>query len=102
MVLKTFIYYRSRKKEKINVKPCSAIISKFLGLMFKKKSPPLLFIFNREKRLSIHSFFCKPFTAIWLDENKKVLKIEKITRQRFNISGYGKYLLEIPVSSALQ
>jgi len=99
--MKTFTYYKNGKPVKINVKPCSAMTSKFLGLMFRKKSPPLLFIFEKEKKLSIHSFFCRPFTAIWLDENKKVLKTEKITGWRFDILGQGKYLLEIPASSAL-
>jgi uncharacterized membrane protein (UPF0127 family) len=64
--------------------------------MFKKSSPPLLFVFGKEQNLSIHSLFCKPFTAIWLDQNKKITKIVDGKPWRLNYSGRGKYLLEIP------
>jgi len=76
-------------------KPCKSFFSKLRGLMFKKNSPPLLFIFNKEKTLTIHSFFCKPFTAIWLDKNKKATKIKKVQPWKCAISGMGMYLLEI-------
>jgi uncharacterized membrane protein (UPF0127 family) len=65
--------------------------------MFRKDSPPLLFTFNKEKKLSIHSFFCKPFTAIWLDDKKRITKSIKIKNWRPNFYGTGKYLLEIPL-----
>ena len=68
--------------------------------MFKKKSSPLLFIFNKEKKLTIHSLFCKPFTAIWLDKNKKATKVENVNDWKFYISGRGKYLLEVPKTSS--
>ena len=97
-MLKKFIYYNNEgKKTKIYIKPCNTIMSKFLGLMFKSKSPPLLFIFNKQKKLTIHSLFCKPFKAIWLDENKKVTKTEDVDKWKLSISGHGKYLLEIPI-----
>ena len=96
MKLQTFTYYENGKKKKINVKVCKTIWNKFWGLMFCTRSPSLLFVFNKEKRLSIHSFFCKPFTAIWLDEGKRVVRQEEVNNWRFNISGRGKYILEIP------
>ena len=98
MVLEKFTYYSKGKKTKIYVKPCRTILEKFSGLMFKSKSPVLLFIFNKEKKLSIHSFFCKPFRVIWLDENKRVTKIIDVNQWKINLSGKGKYLLEIPKS----
>ena len=85
----------NNKSKILNVKPCKSFFSKLCGLMFKKKSPPLLFIFNKEKTLTIHSFFCKPFTAIWLDKNKKPTQIKKVQPWKCFISGRGKYLLEI-------
>ena len=91
-----FEFFIKNKKKKIKVKPLTSILQKARGLMFKKNSPPLLFIFNKEKTLTIHSLFCKPFTAIWLDKNKKATKVEKIRTWRLNISGIGKYLLEFP------
>lgn len=99
MVLTSFTYYLNNKKQSIRVKECRSIWSKFSGLMFKKNSPPLLFIFNKEKTLSIHSFFCKPFRAIWLDKKRKSTKSVDILTWRPNISGSGKYLLEIPLES---
>jgi len=96
MVLKNFTYYTNGRKTKIPVKVCESIFSKISGLMFRKNSPSLLFIFSKEKKLSIHSYFCKPFTAIWLDDKKRVLKKEYVRNWKFNISGRGRYLLEIP------
>ena len=94
MVLKKFFYYDGNKKITLNVKPVSIFST---GLMFRKSSPVLLFTLSKEKKFSIFSYFCKPFKAIWLDEKKRVTKIEKIKTQRLNIPGRGKYLLEIPL-----
>lgn len=96
MGLETFTYYFNGTKKQIKVKICKSFWSKFSGLMFRRNSPPLLFIFKKEKRLSIHSFFCKPFRAFWLDKNKYVTKFIDGKTWRINYSGFGKYLLEIP------
>lgn len=71
-------------------------IENYTGLMFKKQSPPLLFKVN--KRTKIHSFFCKPFEAFWLDENKKIIRIDKVKPNTFCISAPkgSRYLLEVP------
>jgi len=97
MVLENFTYYLDGKKKSIKIKPMKTILQKFSGLMFKSNSPALLFIFNKEKTLSIHSFFCRPFKAIWLDKNKKTTKSIIIKNWKPNFSGRGKYLLEIPL-----
>ena len=93
-----FTYHIGTKTKTIKVKPLTTIFQKALGLMFKSQSPPLLFIFKREQPIAIHSLFCKPFVAIWLDKNKKATKVEKIKNWRFHISGRGKYLLELPIN----
>jgi uncharacterized membrane protein (UPF0127 family) len=67
--------------------------------MFRKNPKPLLFIFKKEQKLSIHSLFCKPFTAIWLDKNKKITKKQTIQKPRLNISGFGQFLVEIPLKN---
>jgi uncharacterized membrane protein (UPF0127 family) len=97
MVLKevTFTTINGDKKT-IKVRVCTTVLSKFTGLMFKKNSVPLLFIFPKEKTLSIHSFFCRPFRAIWLDKNMKATKVIDAKPGKLNYSGKGKYLLEIP------
>ena len=92
-------YYIGNKKFSIKAKPLTTILQKATGLMFHRQSPPLLFIFNKEKKLSIHSLFCKPFKAIWLDDKMHATKIIEIKKPRLNISGKGRYLLEIPLSS---
>jgi hypothetical protein len=66
--------------------------------MFRKTSPPLLFVFNKEKNLSIHSLFCVPFIAIWLDENKKATKMTSVKKIGLNFSGKGRFLLEVPIN----
>ena len=45
--------------------------------MFRKESPPLLFIYNKPVREGIHSFFCVPFIAIWF-RGDKVMDIKLV------------------------
>ena len=97
MVLKEITYFHDGEEKRIKVIMCGSFLSKVLGLMFKNNSLPLLFIFNREKKLSIHSFFCKPFRAIWLDDKMSSTKVLDIYNWRFNFSGFGRYLLEVPI-----
>jgi uncharacterized membrane protein (UPF0127 family) len=60
--------------EIIEAEECRTIWQKTKGLMFRKNSKPLVFKFNKSTRQSIHSFFCKPFLAIWLNNGKVVDK----------------------------
>ncbi len=99
MNLKNIVYYDAKKKKVISVKICESLWSKFSGLMFRKNSPPLLFVFKKEMNIEIHSFFCKPFYAIWIDKNNKVKKKIKVTKWLPLLSGTGKYLLEIPLKN---
>lgn len=98
MKLSKFSFYLGKKKIYLKVKECKTIWSKFSGLMFRVASPNLLFVFNKEKNLSIHSLFCKPFIAIWLDKKKRVTKITSVKNWKLNISGKGKFLLEVPMN----
>ncbi len=88
--------YHGRKAE-IDVKICNNFFSQFRGLMFRENSKPLLFIFKKSAKQAIHSFFCKPFYAVWFD-NKKIIDEKMIDRWRFWITPAGKFdrLLEIP------
>jgi uncharacterized membrane protein (UPF0127 family) len=100
MDMKKIIYSINGKEKNIKVKLCDTPWKKFTGLMFKKSSTPLLFTFNKNKNLSIHSFFCKPFRAIWLDEKMCATKILNVKKWRPKFCGKGKYLLEIPVTTS--
>jgi len=53
---------------------------KFRGIMLRKKFKPLLFDFGREatRPNAIHSLFCPPFWAVWMDERKRVIEVRRV------------------------
>lgn len=97
MALEKITYYVDGKKKTIKARILKSVFKKGIGLMFKKNSPSLFFVFNKNKTLSIHSFFCKPFRVMWLNDKFHVTKIIDVKTWKLNISGHGKYLLEIPL-----
>ena len=72
-------------------------INNYIGLMFKRNSEPLLFEVHSATK--IHSFFCPLFDAVWMDENKKIIRKDRVKPNTFCISAPkgSRYLLEIPV-----
>ena len=68
--------------------------------MFSEKSYALLFIFNKKTQSPIHSFFCRPFIAIWFNDNK-IIDIQDINNWRYSIKPRERYdkLLEIPFNN---
>ena len=92
-----FIY--QNRKFRLDVEVCDEIFSQARGLMFKKNSAPLLFIFKNARRRGIHSLFCIPFIAVWFDGDK-VVEIKKVDSWKFLIKPKYKFnkLLEIPSS----
>lgn len=85
---------------KIKVKKCESLYSQISGLTFKKNSLPLLFIFKKEKFITIHSFFCMSFIGIWFINNR-IIDIKIIKPNKFSIKPKEKFnkLLEIPSNS---
>jgi len=81
----------------LDVGVCNNVLSQARGLMFKKESLPLLFVFKSKKRRAIHSFFCIPFIAIWFD-GEKITEIKNVRPWMFSIKPKYKFdkLLEIP------
>ncbi len=71
-------------------------VNKMLGLMVYEDI--LLFRFSRGRR-AIHSFFCKPFVAVWFLEGK-VIEIRKINSWDASISPSRDFdtLIEIPIN----
>jgi len=78
---------------------------KTIGLMFKNKAFPLLFEFDSQGtfRNAIHSLFCPPFDAVFLNSEKRVVFILK------NVGPFkpflrspkpNKFLLELPPGEA--
>ena len=100
MVVKNFNFQLKEKEQKIKVKECKTLYSKFRGLMFKRNSLPLLFIFKKPVKISIHSFFCRPFIAIWFLQNK-IIEIRSIKSNKPSIKPKKKFdkLLEVPSNS---
>lgn len=88
------------KKFNLDVLECKTIFQKTHGLMFRKKSKPLLFIFNRKTSEGIHSFFCLPFIAIWFDGDK-IIDLKYVKPWRPYVKPIKKFdkLLEIPEGS---
>lgn len=97
MVLKNFKFKIDNKNFSIKCKECNTLLSKLIGLMFKKKSMPLFFRFKKLKKISLHSFFCVEFIAIWFNKNKLV-DIKLIKPWRLYVSNDKKSdgVLEIP------
>ncbi|MBT4166215.1 hypothetical protein HOE04_04225 [archaeon] len=98
MVLETFTFTNKNKAHTLKIKPLTTPIQKTIGLMFKKNSPPLLFIFKKPTRQPIHSFFCKPFIAIWLNKENQIIEKKLIKPYQISIKPKQKFtkLLEIP------
>ncbi len=84
----------------IEAEVCDTPLARARGLMFRKKSKPLLFVFKESKRRSIHSFFCSSFKAIWM-LNKKVVNEKIVKPFSLSIKPKEKFnrLLEIPLKN---
>ena len=92
-----FSFKYKNKKFNIDVKECRTVFQKMSGLMFRKKSSALLFIFNKLVNEPIHSFFCVEFIAIWFNKGK-IIDIKLVKPWKISIKPTGKFdkFLEIP------
>tara|TARA_Y100000310_G_scaffold228680_1_gene230974 strand:+ start:3618 stop:3947 length:330 start_codon:yes stop_codon:yes gene_type:complete len=91
-----FSFKYNGREINLDVKISKNISSQIRGLMFRRKSKPLVFIFKNKKKRAIHSLFCKPFIAIWFDGDK-IVDVKKIKPWKFFIKPREKFdkLLEI-------
>jgi|TARA_Y100000310_G_C20645692_1_gene796415 uncharacterized membrane protein (UPF0127 family) len=95
------IHYDS-KKIKVPVRKVSAL-GELTGLMFKKKNTEnLLFSFDKETQINIHSFFVFfNFLAIWLNDKNKIIDFKII--KPFTIAVKPKKpfrkLIELPINA---
>jgi uncharacterized membrane protein (UPF0127 family) len=102
MVKKTFSVKFNGKKYLIkNFIICDSFFSQARGLMFRPKNfrTPLLFIFKKACRDSIHSCFVDgEFLAIWFLDGKIVDK-QIVKPWKFSVTPKDKFnlLLEIPL-----
>jgi len=88
-----------KRDKKIDLKVEKA--NKLKGLMFRRNNQAILFEFNKPTRQAIHSFFCKPFLAVWLDKDEEILETKIIKTWKFSIKPRKKFskLIEIPLSN---
>lgn len=84
----------------IEAEVCDTIFSKFRGLMFRRNSKPLIFVFKKPTRQAIHSFFCGTFKAIWIN-NGKIIDEKVVFPWRFSVKPEEKFthLIEIPLEN---
>ena len=91
--------------EKINknkmlkeVTVCRSFLSKVWGFMLSKSKKPKLFVFSKEQRVCIHTFFCLIHLRISYF-NKDFKLIKEITAAPFKILMpiKAKYVLETPL-----
>lgn len=87
------------KGKLVEARVCDNVFSRARGLMFRRNSLPLLFVFKKPGRYSIHSFFCKPFRAVWM-RGGKILEEGVVRPFSFSIKPKKPFthLLEIPFS----
>jgi uncharacterized membrane protein (UPF0127 family) len=95
-----FLFNHKGKRFNIEVNECRTVLERVHGLMFRRKSRPLLFLFNGEIREGIHSFFCVPFIAIWFNKSK-IIEAKLVNPWRFYVVPRKSFdkLLEIPINS---
>ena len=103
MKKKVFEVGLGKKKLKISdYKICAGILSQTRGLMFRTNPQPLLFIWKKPVRITIHSFFVfDSFVAVWYCRGRIVDK--KIVKPwTFAVTPKVKFdkLLEIPIHSS--
>lgn len=76
---------------------CTTLWQQTKGLIFSPRKT-LVFVFSKEKRVSLHTFFVFfPITVLFLDENKKI--VEQTIMKPFTLyfpQQKAKYIVEIP------
>lgn len=98
------IYNKSKKAIlSESCKLCKSKISKSLGLMFKINPKSLVFVFEKPKKVSLHTFFVFfPIDVLYLDKKKKVVEIKKnfMPFTFYTPRKKALYVVELPVGAA--
>ncbi len=82
-----------------NADICKNIIAKSLGLMFKLKPKPLIFIFKKEKIIPLHMLFVfYPIDVLFLNKNKVVVEMKEHLRpfSYYSPKNKAQYIIELP------
>jgi len=96
-------YSVSFKGKKIKVRNyilCESILAKTRGLMFRPGNfkIPLVFLWKKPGKYSIHSFFCRKFLAVWISDGK-IIEKRAVNPWKFSIFPEKSFdtLIEIPL-----
>lgn len=78
-------------------------LGRALGIMFRKEFEPVLFTFCRkvERPVSIHSFFCPGFCAVFLDRMKRIVQMKRMPPSRLFTSKPASYMIEVKDTKGL-
>ncbi|MBW2996382.1 DUF192 domain-containing protein [Candidatus Woesearchaeota archaeon] len=77
----------------------NSVFGKARGLMFSRKKN-LMFVFDEEKRISLHMFFVFfPIDVLFLDKDKKIVEIKKNFKPFtfYKSKEKAKYVVEIAI-----
>ena len=83
------------------IKLCKDFLNKSIGLIFHKKlkGKGLIFIYEKEKKVSLHMIFVFfPIDILYLDEKKKVIEIKENFKPFtfYTPEKKANYILELP------
>jgi len=81
----------------MKIKRCETILSQVKGYMFTKpKEDGIVFIFKKERKVDLHTFFVfTPLSILYLDKEKKIKEIKKVKPFTLFIKGpKAHYILE--------
>jgi uncharacterized membrane protein (UPF0127 family) len=82
-------------------KTCISVLSKAVGLMFKKPKT-LIFIFEREKIIPLHMLFVfYPIDVLFVNQSKKVVETKKNFRPFtfYTPKHKAKFIIELPAKT---
>lgn len=95
------ISYKNKSAD-VDAKKVSEL-GKLTGLMFRTRNTPiLLFEFNQDTDISIHSCFVFfPFLAVWTDSDGEIIEKKVVKPFSFSVRPEKKFrkLVEIPLNS---
>ena len=101
MVIKRVGFKFKGKKIELEAVFCDSVWKRVRGLMFRGENAPILFFdFKKQGRWAIHSFFCKDFLAIWLNNKGEVVEVRRVKPRNPHIIPKNLFtkLIEIPIN----
>src|SRR3989344_1992310 len=81
---------------------CETVWQKTRGMMFRKKTVPLVFKFSKKQIIRLHSWFCPgPIDLIFLNDAWEVTELKSEWQQKKSYTSQNKamFLLELPAGT---